>query len=375
MMKLGGMMQTEKTLDNVPNDICQAGDYEHLAKRFIEPATLAYIAGGSMNEKTLQNNLNAFDQVELLQRVMVDCSQGNTYTAILDQTMRHPIMLAPVAAQKLVHPQGEVATAQAADALEAGMIASTLSSVSLEEIASNTQSTKWFQLYFQSRKEDSLQLVRRAEKAGYQAIVVTLDTPIQSISKGAQKLAFQLPEDVKPINLSSQQPAEKVVLEQNQSVIFQGMMREAPLTDDIQWLKAQTNLPVLIKGVMHPKDIAQLLAINIDGIIVSNHGGRGLDSTPAALNLLPIIRAQVGKDFPLLLDGGVRSGYDVFKAIALGANVVCIGRLQVYALAVCGAKGVAHLLKLLRDELELCMALTGCPTISDINQDAIFNKR
>lgn len=368
-------MQLEKTLDNIPNGICQAGDYEHLAKRFIEPAALAYIAGGAMNEKTLQMNLNAFDQVELLQRVLVDCSQGNTHTTVLGQTMRHPIMLAPVAAQKLVYPQGEIATAKAADALEAGMIASTLSSVSLEDIASNTQSTKWFQLYFQSRKEDSLQLVRRAEQAGYQAIVVTLDTPIQSISRGAQKLAFQLPEDAKPINLSSQQPIEQVALAENQSVIFQGMMCEAPLIDDIKWLKTQTTLPVLIKGVMHPKDIAALLAINVDGIIVSNHGGRALDSTPAALNLLPTIRAQVGDGFPLLLDGGVRSGCDVFKAIALGANAVCIGRLQVYALAVCGAKGVAHLLKLLRDELEICMALTGCPTISDINQDAVFNKR
>lgn len=365
-------MQIEKTLNNIPSDIVQASDYEALAKRFIEPATLAYIAGGSVNEITLQKNLDAFKQVDLLQRIFVDCSQGTTQTTLLGKTLRHPILLAPVAAQKLVHPQGEIATAQAADALEAGMIASTLSSVTLEEIANNTQSTKWFQLYFQSRKADTLSLVRRAEEAGYQAIVVTLDTPIQSISKGAQRLAFQLPEHAQPKNLSHQLPAEQVTLEANQSIIFQGMMREAPLLQDIEWLKTQTTLPIIIKGAMHPQDISALLALPIDGIIVSNHGGRALDSTPASLSLLASIRAQVGADFPLLLDGGVRSGYDVFKAIAMGADAVCIGRLQVYALAVCGAKGVAHLLKLLRDELELCMALTGCPTIQDINQHAVF---
>ncbi|MGJ8618909.1 MAG: alpha-hydroxy acid oxidase [Methylophilaceae bacterium] len=367
-------MQIEKTLNKIPNDIIQASDYEVLASRFIEPATLAYIAGGSADGKTMQKNLDAFNDVELLQRALVDCTQGTTQTTLLGQTLQHPIMLAPVAAQKLVHPEGEIATAQAANALEAGMIASTLSSASLEEIAKNTQAAKWFQLYFQSRKNDTLQLIKRAEQAGYQAIVVTVDAPVQTISKGAQTLGFQLTADAQPINLAKQQPIEQVVLDTHQSVIFQGMMREAPLVADIAWLKSQTKLPVLIKGVMHPQDIAQLLALNIDGIIVSNHGGRALDATPATLCLLPIIRAQVGKDFPLLLDGGIRSGYDVFKAIALGADAICIGRLQVYALAVCGAKGVAHLLKMLRDELELCMALTGCPTISDISQDAIFKK-
>lgn len=367
-------MAIEKTLNNIPNGIVQASDYEALASRFIEPATLAYIAGGTSHEKTLQKNLDAFDQVELLQRAFVDASHGTTQTTLLGQTLRHPIMLAPVAAQKLVHSQGEVATAQAANALEAGMIVSALSSVPLEDIAQNTQSTKWFQLYFQSRKEDTLNLVRRAEQAGYQAIVVTLDTPIQSMSKGAQQSGFQLPADAQPANLAHQQPPAQVALEQHQSIIFQGMMREAPLLADIEWLKAQTQLPILVKGVMHPQDIADLLALNIDGMIVSNHGGRALDGTPAALNLLPMMREQVGADFPLLFDGGIRSGSDAFKAIALGANAVCIGRLQVYALAVCGAKGVAHLLKLLRDELELCMALTGCPTIQDINQDIIFAK-
>lgn len=367
-------MPIEKTLNSIPSGIVQASDYEAEAQRFIEPATLAYIAGGSGQEKTLQKNLAAFDQVELLPRVFADFSQGTTQTTLLGQTLRHPIMLAPVAAQKLVHPLGEVATAQAAEALEAGMIASTLSSVTLEDIASNTQSTKWFQLYYQSRREDTLQLVRRAEQAGYQAIVVTLDTAIQSISKRAQQLAFQLPQDAQPINLAQQQPPEKIALAPHQSVIFQGMMQEAPSLADIEWLKVQTTLPVLVKGVAHAQDIAELTALGIDGLIVSNHGGRALDGTPAALNMLPIIRAQVGADFPLLFDSGVRSGSDVFKAIALGADVVCIGRLQMYALAVSGAKGVAHLLKLLRDELEVCMALTGCPTIADINQNSLFQK-
>jgi 4-hydroxymandelate oxidase len=151
-------------------------------------------------------------------------------------------------------------------------------------------------------------------------------------------------------------------------------MREAPTWSDLTWLQANTSLPIIVKGVVHPKDIDRLLDMHINGLIISNHGGRALDSMPATLDLLPNIRAQVGDDFPLLLDGGVTSGYDVFKAIALGANAVCIGRLQIYALAVNGAQGVAHMLKLMRDELELCMALTGCPTIADINQDVIYSQ-
>jgi 4-hydroxymandelate oxidase len=274
----------------------------------------------------------------------------------------------------LVHADGEIATAQAANALEAGMILSTLSSQLLEDVASSTQSTKWFQLYFQSEQADTLSLVRRAEVAGYQALVVTLDTPIQSISVGAQRLGFTLPDDAQPINLKKHGAASTVVLEADDSIIFQGMMREAPTWSDLTWLQANTSLPIIVKGVVHPKDIDRLLGMHINGLIISNHGGRALDSMPATLDLLPNIRAQVGDDFPLLLDGGVTSGYDVFKAIALGANAVCIGRLQIYALAVNGAQGVAHMLKLMRDELELCMALTGCPTIAEINQDVIYSQ-
>ena len=368
-------MPIEKPLSNIPSDVIQANDYERVAKRIIEPVSLAYIAGGSANEKTLQKNIDAFDKVELLQRSLVDFSEATTQIGLFAQTLRHPILLAPVAAQKLVHPQGEIATAQAANALQAGMIASTLSSVSLEDIANNTECAKWFQLYFQRKQEDTLQLLRRAELAGYQAIVVTLDTPIQTMSNSAQQLGFQLPAHAQPINLSQQQASAQQALASHQSVIFHGMMQEAPLLKEIEWLKTHTRLPIIIKGVMHSKDITTLLDLEVDGLIVSNHGGRALDSTPSTLDLLPSIRAQVGEQFPLLLDGGIRSGCDVFKAIALGANAVCIGRLQIYALSVCGAKGVAHMLKLLRDELEICMALTGCPTIYDINQDAIFNKR
>jgi len=368
------MMTIEKTLSTIPTDLCQPSDYEIWAERFISPEVMAYIAGGSGSEISLKRNRQAFEKISLLQRALIDCTKGTTQTQLLKQQLRHPILLAPVAAQKLVHPDGEVATAQAANAMEAGMILSTLSSTLLETVAENTEATKWFQLYFQPDKQATLSLVQRAEQAGYQAIVVTLDTAVQTLSPRAQKLGFTLPQHAQPVNLAKKVSTQQTTLTPTQSVIFQGMMSEAPLLADIAWLKAQTRLPIIIKGVMHSKDIEQLLNLNIDGIIVSNHGGRALDGTPASLTLLPTIRRQVGEDFLLLLDGGIRSGYDAFKAIALGADAVCVGRLQMYALAVAGAKGVAHLLKMLRDELELCMALTGCSTLDDIERGALFTE-
>lgn len=283
----------------------------------------------------------------------------------------HPLLLAPVALQKLVHPQGELETARAAEAVGSCMISSTLSSFSLEELAQAAGPGKWFQLYFQSRREVTLDLVRRAEAAGYGAIVLTLDAAIQVLSLRALRAGFQMPIDVAPANLKKYPQPERRVLDAGQSGIFQGMMREAPAWADVDWLLSNTTLPVWIKGVLHPEDALALKNRGVAGLVVSNHGGRSLDGAPASLNVLAAIRAAVGADYPLLLDGGIRSGTDVFKALALGANAVLIGRLQVYALAVAGALGVAHMLKLLCEELEVCMALAGCATLADIRGAAL----
>jgi isopentenyl diphosphate isomerase/L-lactate dehydrogenase-like FMN-dependent dehydrogenase len=214
-------------------------------------------------------------------------------------------------------------------------------------------------------------LIRRAEEAGYSAIIVTLDASIQAASLRALRAGFRLPADCVPANLDATTVSSLPVPDPQTSRIFQGVMKGAALWNDLEWLMAQTSLPVWVKGVMHPQDAMDLQSRGVAGVVVSNHGGRGLDGAPATLQVLPAIRAALGAAFPVLLDGGIRSGTDVFKALALGASAVLVGRLQLYALSVAGALGVAHMIKLLREELEVCMALAGCATLADISADAL----
>ncbi|MVF14728.1 alpha-hydroxy-acid oxidizing protein [Ketobacter sp. MCCC 1A13808] len=359
-------------LTSIPESITCTEDYELIAREFIEPSIYAHIAGGSGRETTLKSNLEAYQNVRLMNRVLVDFTTATTRTRILNQEFRHPLLLGPVAFQKLVHPDGELASARAADALESGMISSTLSSYSLEEIATETSGHKWFQLYFQPGKADTLDLVRRAERSGYDTLVVTLDVPVRSGNRRAQAAGFVMPAHVQAVNLKHHSIPPQVSLNPDQSVIFQGIMSEAPTWSDLQWLIEETTLPVVVKGILNPMDACQAIACGASGVIVSNHGGRALDGVPSTLESLPAIREALGDGVAVLLDGGIRSGSDVFKAIALGADAVLIGRLPIYALAVAGAIGVAHLLRLFRDELELCMALTGCTTLEEINESCLI---
>ncbi|ATE61076.1 alpha-hydroxy acid oxidase [Thauera sinica] len=353
-------------LHHIPPGIQCAQDYEALADRFIPAPAHAYIAGGSGQEATLRANLAAFDGIGIAPRLLRDVTAGHTRVKLLGRELRHPVLLAPVAFQTLAHPGGEIETARAADATDSCLVASTLSSFPLEDIARATRGDKWFQLYFQPRRESTLDLVRRAEAAGFGALVVTVDASVQSPSLRARRAGFRMPDDVRPANLQHHVQPGQVTLSGGQSLIFQGLMSEAPTWDDLAWIMGQTALPVLVKGVLHADDAHALQAMGVAGLVVSNHGGRTLDGIPASLKALPRIREAVGAGYPLLLDSGIRGGSDIFKALALGADAVMIGRLQVYALAVAGALGVAHLVKLLREELELCMALAGCPTPADI---------
>lgn len=359
-------------LTSISRDLLSAADYERRAAEFLPAATLAWLAGGSGDEQTLRANSAAYGRLQLQPRLLAPWSGGSTTINLLGQPLAHPLLLAPVAHQRLAHPDGELATAAGAAATDTTMVVSTLASTALEQIATASAGRKWFQLYLQPERAVSLDLLRRAEAAGYDALVLTLDTPLQPLSRRAQQAGFSVPASCRAMNLDPYPPPAPVTLATGQSAILNGLMARAPTLADLEWLLAQSRLPVLVKGVCRAEDARRLKAAGVAGLIVSNHGGRALDGTPASLELLPAVRQAVGPDYPLLVDGGIRSGYDLFKALACGANAALIGRPQLHALAVAGALGVAHLLKLLRDELELCMALCGCPTIAAITPDLLW---
>lgn len=350
-----------QTIQQVPPQIRCARDYENLAPRHIDAATLAYIAGGSGADNTARANRRAFDDYAVVPRALHNTPDGSLYVTLPGGDLSHPILLAPVALQRLVHPDGELATARGAEATSSCLVVSTLASQTLEEVAAHTSAPSWFQLYLQPTREQTLRLVRRAEAAGFAAIVVTLDAALQLPSHAAIAAGFSMPADVTPANLGPQSPATRP----NPS-LFHAYAANAVTASGLEWLLRQTRLPVWVKGVMHPDDAITLRDMGVAGVVVSNHGGRSLDGTPASLDMLPGLRTRLGDSYPMLFDGGIRSGGDVFKAIALGADAVLVGRLQVYALAVAGALGVAHLMKLLREELELHMAACGCSRIADI---------
>lgn len=368
----------QAALRNIPPDIRCAQDYERLAQRFMAHAHYEYVAGGCGQDVTVIANLNAFAQWAIYPRLLRDVTAGHTRLTLGQQTFPHPVFLAPVAFQQLAHPAAETDTARAAQAMHSCMVSSTLSSVRMEDLAavtnngdSNGGSPRWFQLYFQPRQEDTLDLVNRAANTGYSAIVVTLDASIQAASLRAQRAGFRMPPDCVAANLRHHATPATINLNPDESRIFQGIMRDAPTWKDLAWLMTQTSLPVWVKGVLHPDDARSLQNMGVAGLIVSNHGGRSLDGAPASLDALPAIRAAVGDSFPLLLDSGIRSGSDIFKALALGADGVLIGRLQMYALSIAGALGVAHMIRLLCEELEICMSLASCSTLKEINRGAL----
>lgn len=359
-------------LAHIPAEVCAAADYEALAPHFIAAPSLAYIAGGSGQDASVAANRAALEALAIVPRLLRDVRAGHTRLSLFGRTLAHPLLLAPVAYQGLVHPLGELETARAAAATETVLVVSTLASQRLEAIAAQGAGERWFQLYFQPDRGATEDLLHRAEAAGYGVLMVTLDASIKTPSLRALRAGFQMPHELRAVNLDPYPQPAPLSLARGQSRIFQGVMATAPGWDDLAWLLERSRLPVVVKGVLHPEDARRLQAMGVAGLVVSNHGGRALDGAPASARMLPLVRAAVGAHYPVLVDGGVRSGSDVFRMLALGADAVLLGRLQMYALAVAGSLGVAHMLKLLREELELCMAQAGCATLADIGEDMIY---
>ncbi|NRA53920.1 MAG: alpha-hydroxy-acid oxidizing protein [Gammaproteobacteria bacterium] len=360
-------------LQQIPRDIVSPGDYQRIFHHFVRHDIYEYIEGGVADDITLNNNRDAFDQIKLIPKVLANFEHASSQCDLAGQSFKYPILLAPVAYQKLVHPQGELATIEAANVINTGFISSTLASTTLEQMADKLTTNKWFQLYFQDAKENTLSLVKRAEQAGYTSLVVTIDAPVNGLRNRAQRANFTMPAGVEAVNLSQHTQLPPQTLNPDQSIILNGIMGDAPTWQDIAWLQTQTKLPIFLKGIINPNDAKKAAAMGLAGIVVSNHGGRTLDGLPATIEMLPLIRQQVGPDFTLLLDSGIRRGSDIFKAIALGADAVLIGRPQLHGLGVAGALGVAHILRLFVEEFELTMALMGCATLADITPDCLYN--
>jgi len=361
-----------------PEIVCLA-DHERRAAEVLDANAWAYFSGGAADERCLQANRSAWDAMPLWPRVLRPLAQGHTRIELLGQEYAHPLLVAPMAFQRLAHADGELASAYAAAALGAGFTLSTQSSLPLELPAQAVLGTMgrgplWFQLYLQHDRGFTRELVQRVERAGYEALVLTVDAPVSGVRDRERRAGFRLPAGISAVNLQGLGPVPAAA--PGDGALCAGVLRHAPTWEDLAWLQEQTRLPVLLKGILHPRDALQAARLQAAGIIVSNHGGRTLDSAPATALALPRIvqalqSASAGA-LPVIVDGGIRRGTDVLKAMALGASAVMIGRPIVWGLANAGAAGVAHVLRLLRDELEIAMALTGCATLADATS-ALFD--
>jgi len=360
-------------LSHIPADVVAVNDYEPLARERMSTAAWAFVAGGAGDELTLQDNLAAFTRLRLLPQVLTDHAEGTTALTLFGHPHPAPILLAPVAFQQLAHPEGEAASLLAASAMHTGMVISTQAGIALETLAAAAHAPLWFQLYIQPDRDFTAELVARAQAAGMQALVVTVDAPIHGARNREQRAGFALPAGVTPVNLAGMRELPPLSLHPGGPSLLQSdQVRHAPSWHDIRWLRTLTTLPMVLKGILTPTDALRALDAGADGLIVSNHGGRTLDTLPATLDVLPAIVDAVAGRIPVLLDGGIRRGTDVFKALALGARAVLIGRPFMYALAAAGAPGVAHVLHLLRTELEMAMIMTGCRTLAEIDRSRLL---
>lgn len=361
-------------IEALPPDLVNLADHEAFARTRLDDQAWAYFSGGAADELTLRANRSAWDGLRLLPRVLQPLNGGNTRIELLGRTLAHPLLVAPVAYQRMAHTDGEIAMAHAAASQGAGLVLSTQASVSLEAVAGAfgayaERGPLWFQLYLQHDRGFTRELVQRAEAAGYEALVLTVDAPVNGARDRERRTGFKLPAGVSAVNLAHLAARA----ENSGGSLFDSLPAHAPTWADVQWLQENTRLPVLLKGVLHPADARQAAALQVAALIVSNHGGRTLDTTPATAAVLPRIAAAVKGDLPLLVDGGIRRGTDVLKAVALGARAVLVGRPCVYGLANAGAIGVAHVLRLLRDELEIAMALCGCASLDQAGSDLLFD--
>jgi 4-hydroxymandelate oxidase len=361
-----------KPREVAPEQWVNLAEVEALAQRRLRRGYFDYYAGGAEDERTLGRNLEAFRRFVLLPRVLVDVSRIELGTQILGTPLAMPIALAPAAYHRLAHPDGELATARAAGKAGTLMVVSTLATQSIEAISQSASAPLWFQLYVFRDRSLSRSLVARAEEAGYRAICLTVDTPCLGKRERDARSRFQLPRGVTISNFEGHGEYLTRWDSQGTMAAYASQQLDSSLTwEAVEWLKGQTRLPVVLKGILRPDDAVRAVQAGASAVWVSNHGGRQLDGAEAGLVALPAVAEAVGGRAEVYVDGGFRRGSDVLKALALGARAVMVGRPYLWGLAAAGERGVARVLEILRAELQLSMALAGCPTVDAIDPSLV----
>ncbi|MCI0434977.1 MAG: alpha-hydroxy-acid oxidizing protein [Gemmatimonadetes bacterium] len=348
-------------------------DFEAAALAQLPRPTRDYCCGGANDEITLERNRAAYEALPLHYRVLRDVSERDLSTSVLGIPVSMPILIAPTACHELAHPDGELATARAASAAGTLMTLSTLSNFAMEEVSREARGPLWFQLYVYRDRGVTCELIRRAEAAGCRAIVLTVDAPVGGLRERDVRNEFRLPEGIVMRNLlpAGGTFAGLDTAAGSVAAYINAMFDPSLSWRDLDWLAAQTSLPVVVKGIVRADDAVRALEHGARSIVVSNHGGRQLDTSPATIEVLEAITTAIDGRIEVLIDGGVRRGTDVLKALALGARAVLIGRPILWGLAVGGEQGVLQVLDILRRELDVAMALCGCCSVDDVDIDLI----
>jgi 4-hydroxymandelate oxidase len=346
-----------------PADWVSLPHLEELASERLSRHVHEFIASGAADEHTVRWNRDAFARIRLRPRVLQDVAAVNTGVTLLGDRLRSPILLAPTAYHRTLHPDGELATAAGAAAAATLWVVSTSTNTSIEEIAAATSAPLWFQLYVQSDRGFTRELVERAQAAGCRALCLTVDTPVLGARDRQRRSGFAMPPGMPTPHLDDVNSGRREVTD---------LARVAVTWKDVEWLRSICRVPLVLKGILDPRDAERGVLAGADALIVSNHGGRNLDTVPAAIEALPQVVEAVAGRVPVLVDGGVRRGTDILKALALGARAVLVGRPYCYGLALAGADGVARVVELLEEELVMALMLAGCPDVSGITRDVLW---
>jgi 4-hydroxymandelate oxidase len=352
--------RSERDRGTPPPTLVSLYDYESAAKRILSAPAWEYFNGGSADEITLRRNRQALDSLQLKPRVLVDVTRIDTSRTLLDRNMARPIILAPTSSHLLAHPDAEVATVRGAGAAKAIMVASTVSNRSIEDICNAASEPVWFQLYVEDDREAVKVLIERAETAGCKALCITVDNPLAYARNREERVRGEAPMLPFPNLGITAAPGGRA------------RSRRHFNWDDLAWIQSFAKTPIILKGIINPDDADEAAKRGVAAIIVSNHGGRVLDTEPATVEVLPAVVDRITGRIPVLFDSGLRRGTDVLKGLAYGASAVLIGRPYIYGLSVAGADGVRNVVEILRSELEGAMAMTGRTRLDEIDRSVFW---